>query len=125
GLSVVTFSLGDYWDRYYRGRPFYHEREQWVHRPVPAHMHPAFAPHAGPPPHRGAGHESHPAETARPRPEQHGPDRERAAPERAPEHQPSERAGRGPAPNEHAAPQRPEARPEERRPEAQRDEHEH
>jgi uncharacterized protein YraI len=28
-LPVITFSLGTYWDRYYRGRPWYHERGNW------------------------------------------------------------------------------------------------
>ena len=28
-LPVITFSLGSYWDRYYRARPFYHERSNW------------------------------------------------------------------------------------------------
>jgi uncharacterized protein YraI len=28
-LPVITFSLGNYWDRYYRARPFYHERHEW------------------------------------------------------------------------------------------------
>jgi uncharacterized protein YraI len=28
-LPVITFSLGSYWDRYYRGRPWYHERSNW------------------------------------------------------------------------------------------------
>ena len=31
-LPVVTFSLVTYWDRYYRSRPFYRERQQWVSR---------------------------------------------------------------------------------------------
>jgi uncharacterized protein YraI len=29
GLPVITFSLGNYWDRYYRARPWYHERSNW------------------------------------------------------------------------------------------------
>jgi uncharacterized protein YraI len=31
-LPTVTFSVGNYWDRYYRGRPFYRERGQWEQR---------------------------------------------------------------------------------------------
>jgi uncharacterized protein YraI len=26
---IVTFSFGGYWDRHYRGRPFYRERSRW------------------------------------------------------------------------------------------------
>jgi uncharacterized protein YraI len=29
GLPVIAFSLGTYWDHYYRGRPWYHERSRW------------------------------------------------------------------------------------------------
>ncbi len=31
-LPRVTFSLGNYWDRYYRGKPFYEQRSQWAQR---------------------------------------------------------------------------------------------
>ena len=36
GLSVVAFSVGPYWDRYYRGRPWYANRPYWEHRPPPS-----------------------------------------------------------------------------------------
>ena len=29
GFPAITFSLGDYWDHHYRGRPFYGERDHW------------------------------------------------------------------------------------------------
>lgn len=29
---VITFQVGDYWDRHYRARPFYRERARWERR---------------------------------------------------------------------------------------------
>jgi len=50
GLPIVGFTLGSYWDSYYRGRPWFHDRSRWMHhappRPVPP---PHFVGH--PPPH--------------------------------------------------------------------------
>jgi uncharacterized protein YraI len=37
GIGVVAFSIGDYWGRYYRGRPWYHRESYWAHRPPPPH----------------------------------------------------------------------------------------
>jgi uncharacterized protein YraI len=37
GIGVVAFSIGDYWGRYYRGRPWYHRESYWMHRPPPPH----------------------------------------------------------------------------------------
>lgn len=31
-LPIISFSLGNYWDRYYRGRPWYGERHDWERR---------------------------------------------------------------------------------------------
>jgi uncharacterized protein YraI len=60
GVSVVSFSVNDYWGHYYQGRPFYGQRNDWAHRAV-QHRRPP-----GPPPSA-----SHP-----PRPEQRGGPRE-------------------------------------------------
>jgi len=35
GIGIVAFSLGDYWGRYYPGRPWYGRQNYWMHRPRP------------------------------------------------------------------------------------------
>ncbi|MGD9803358.1 MAG: SH3 domain-containing protein [Hyphomicrobiaceae bacterium] len=69
-IPVVTFRAGDYWKRYYNGRPWYKDRDRWVafkprpragwHAPPPGARKPGWwrsgyrAPAGmGPPPDRG------------------------------------------------------------------------
>lgn len=53
GIGIVAFTLGNYWDDHYRGRPWYPQRELWIERPMPRHGYgPGFGPgrpHAPPP----------------------------------------------------------------------------
>jgi uncharacterized protein YraI len=50
GIPVVEFTIGGYWDRYYQGRPWYDQREEWIHR-EPRHHRPSEPPpNMGPPP---------------------------------------------------------------------------
>jgi len=65
GIAVVPFSVDLYWDRYYHGRPWYREREEWAHRGIHHRRPEGPPPSAGPPPrpeHRGEG----PREASRP-----------------------------------------------------------
>ena len=50
GLAVVPFSVDVYWGRYYHGRPWYREREEWAHRTIHHRRPSGPRPIAGPPP---------------------------------------------------------------------------
>ena len=34
GIPLITFSIGNYWDNYYRGRPFWNNRAYWYNHRV-------------------------------------------------------------------------------------------
>jgi uncharacterized protein YraI len=66
GIPIVSFSISTYWDRHYRDRPFYHERDRWYHRhivraaPPPPPPKPPGGWHLPPPPHAGGRHHENP-----------------------------------------------------------------
>ena len=58
GIGIIAFNLGDYWGRYYVGRPWYARRSYWISRPPPPRRPPPRPrpPHIpGRPPHGGPG----------------------------------------------------------------------
>jgi len=98
GLPIITFSLSTYWGDYYRGRPWYRDRDEWEHRRMPPHRRPPGRPYAGPPP---MGHRERPPTYNRPEISRGRPGAERG--------RPPESRGRPPLSNEH--PRRPNERP--------------
>lgn len=52
GLPLITFSIGNYWDNYYRGQPFYNNRSYWYARPYHPPP-PRFHNDWRPPPYHG------------------------------------------------------------------------
>jgi uncharacterized protein YraI len=130
GVPVEQFTIGDYWERYYHGRPWYTQRDEFVQR-GPSHHHrpPGPPPSAGPPPRsvreERPAHEAPPERSLRlgsaepphreaehlapppPSHESHSAPVERAGPPAHEEHPPGH--GEPPRREEHAlAPQRPE-----------------
>jgi len=58
GLGIISFSIGDYWDHYYRGRSWYPQRQSWIDRSWPRFGpggHRLPGPEFGPGGHRPGG----------------------------------------------------------------------
>lgn len=103
GIGIVAFSLGDYWGRYYAGRPWYGRRDYWMHRPMPPHR-------PRPPPVRPRPPVVRPNPPPRPRPP---PPRPRPPATRPPDrtNPPHERPNPPPRPNPGTRPN-PQPRPD-------------
>jgi uncharacterized protein YraI len=55
GLPVVVFSFDTYWDRYYRGRPWYGDRDRWRHVGPPGYQGRPYQPPPQAQPYRPPG----------------------------------------------------------------------
>jgi uncharacterized protein YraI len=115
GVPVVQFTLGDYWDRYYHGRPWYGQREEWADRGPPHHRRPPGPPPSAGPPPRSARMDRPPGEGQPQPPLRLGSaDRPRQDAERH-DGAGSNGAARAPEPRDARSPEPREARPPEPR----------
>ena len=51
GVPVLSFSIDEYWGNHYHDRPWYAQRDQWVHRSINHRRPPGPPPSSSPPPH--------------------------------------------------------------------------
>jgi uncharacterized protein YraI len=103
GLPVLTFSIDSYWGRHYHDRPWFAQRDEWIHRSI-SHQRPA-----GPPPR----HEAPPREVVRAERPHGGPPHpggESLRLSKGPPPHPEQERGGSPRPPEHVAPPRPAER---------------
>lgn len=49
GFPIISFTIGPYWDHYYRGTPWYHDRDRWIGQPVMPRPPEPFPPDRRPP----------------------------------------------------------------------------
>jgi len=54
GIGILAFSIGSYWDRYYRAAPWYPQRDYWINRPPPPRVPGGYHPR---PPRPDYGHD--------------------------------------------------------------------
>jgi uncharacterized protein YraI len=110
GIGIVAFSVGDYWGRYYNGRPWYGRRDYWMHRPPPPRR-PRPPPRPNPPPRPiSPPRPPRPNPPPRPRPPVVRPDPGRPNPpgnERPSRPRPSRPDKTAPQPDARPAPDRP------------------
>ena len=120
GIGIVAFSVGDYWGRYYAGRPWYGRRDYWMHRqpprrprPPPQHHRPPFVrpnppPRPRPPPPRPRPPVTRPPERPdRPDTRPGRPDTRPSRPDTRPSRPDTRPSRPDPRPSRPAAPDRP------------------
>jgi uncharacterized protein YraI len=121
GIGIVSFSIGDYWGRYYTGRPWYARENYWMHRPPPPRRpRPPPPGHGRPPPRPAPPRPSpppRPAPPPRPQPPvaRPQPPRPRPQPNRPSPGQPAPGRPGGPD-SGRPTPDRPGGRPDQGRP---------